>query len=216
MKKSEPRVFLPDRDELVGFGLIINQWANFENTVEDLIAGLLDIPNFNGRLFTSGMSYLAKRDLLLVMIEQQYKLKITKGSLFFSELDQILKEAEFFLAIRNCVAHSMWLKGTRKTAIKPARFRARGKLLLRGHSRKERDYTSEELIGIGLDINSLALRLRRLEVKYKLSVARTASQKIFDQVLLSMPSRVQRTPQSNPNDPPKRGKPRRQRKSSHP
>jgi len=83
-------LFLPNRDENVGLGLIVNRWALFESFIEEVIAGLLRIDSFNGRLFTSGMTYNAKRDLLRVMIEYPHQLRVRRGSAFLDELGNIL------------------------------------------------------------------------------------------------------------------------------
>jgi hypothetical protein len=208
MARKSKRPLLPNRDEYVGFGLIINRWAGFESLVEDVIAALLRIDSFNGRLFTSGMGYLAKRDLLRTMTEQQSKLKVPRGSDFYADLDKILVEAEPLLTVRNWVGHSIWIPGTRPDAIKPILFRARGKLKIAGHDPKERDFVSEELIEIGLAINELGLRLKQLAIRHRLLTARTAAQKRDHATVLALQFQTPPTLQSNRADPPRRGKPK--------
>jgi hypothetical protein len=183
MTRKPKRLFLPSRDELVGFGLIINQWAKFENMVEYTIAALLRIDDFNGRLLTSGMTYASKRDLLRVMIEQQTQLKAPRGSAFYAELSDILDDAEKLNDIRTSVAHSVWIKGTRPDTIKPIRVRARGKLRIRGHDPKERDFNIKELISIGIDIGDLVYRLVQTAFKHRVFGTRFAPKTIRETIL---------------------------------
>jgi hypothetical protein len=183
MALKSKRLFLPSRDELVGFGLIVNQWAKFETLIEYTIAALFRLEDFNSRLFTSGMTYVAKRDLLRVMIEYPVKLKAPEGSPFYTDLSEILNEAEKLVGTRNEVAHSIWIAGTRPDTIKPIRFRARGRLQVKGHDPKEQDFAFKELISIGLDIGDLTFRLAQAALKYRVFNSRFASKSVREAIL---------------------------------
>jgi hypothetical protein len=127
------------------FGGIVQEFARFERLVEVTIGVLLGMQPGLAALVTASLGYNAKCDTLLSLVA-------------VSEMDEALRdgirshiqEVNAFAALRNSIAHHVWVTGTRPGSVKPLSVTARGgKGKIKGLKDDEPDYTIDDLSGMG-------------------------------------------------------------------
>ena len=144
----------------LAFALIIQSFARLEHLIEMTISAVGNIEYEKATILTAGLGYQGKRDALFGILGTA---NITESQI--DEIRAFLDEANKFNSIRNFIAHSIWVAGTRSGSIKPLAMRVRGNLKYMGVLDSERDYTESDLIGISdklaLINNSYTAFLRR-------------------------------------------------------
>jgi hypothetical protein len=130
---------------LMVFGGIVHGFARIEGLMIATTATVADVDAAFVNVLMRGLGYEQKRDALYSYFE------------LYETPDDIQQPIRDFLdaihehqPLRNHIAHSYWVRGTRANSIKPATLRVRGgKGKVLGLDTTEKDYTLEELAAIG-------------------------------------------------------------------
>lgn len=130
------------REMLVAFASIIQSFARLEFVLQLTMAAVGRIGLDAAMPLTAGLGYQGKRDALFAISEGA---NVPQHQL--DEIRSFLDEADRFNALRNAIAHSVWVPGTRPNSIKPMGIKVRGKLKYVGVLDSERDYTQADLLG---------------------------------------------------------------------
>jgi hypothetical protein len=134
------------------FGLIVQQFAQFERIVEFVINSAI-----RGKvlgltsLVLSGLSYSKKCDLLKALL--QIVILPANGN---TAISRFIETFNTHKALRNFIAHSAWTPGARPDAIRPLSISANwGKLKVFGLEDSEREYTTLELLEIAAELRDI-------------------------------------------------------------
>ncbi len=132
----------PGPQHLMAFGAIIQWFARYEFLMQAAMAGILGADLGSVVVVTAGLSYNGKRDALLSLTNLT-DLAPEKGRQIKAHLDSMHKHS----ALRNAIAHSIWVPGSRDNAVKPMRIITKGGVgKTIGHDEGETDHTPEELL----------------------------------------------------------------------
>ena len=145
-------------DHITAFGAIINLCAKIENQMQITMAGIVGLNLGTTMVFTAGLSYLWKRDVL-----KNLNAMCTLPNDANATLNDLINEFDQFQQLRNVIAHSIWTNGTRCAAVKPMRLKIRsGKPVAVGVEDTERDYTHDELWAEAKRLNALSQRFSEM------------------------------------------------------
>jgi hypothetical protein len=131
-------------DHMMAFGSIVQHFARHEFLMQGIMCALLKIPLSNVSMLTSGLGYAGKRDALRSLLRDTDIAGDRRERIVW-----FLGELHKHNQLRNHVAHSMWIAGTRPGSIKPLGADPRGgdaKFL--GLDPAEKDYMLAELTEI--------------------------------------------------------------------
>jgi len=142
-------------DFAVLFGFIISMFAKLERQMTIAMAGLLDTDLGTAAILMSAAGFSAKRQTL-----HHINWTTPMAGTFNADLSALLAEIELLTKVRNLIAHSIWVRGTRPDSIRPMNIDTRGKRLkLFGHEDTERDYTVDDIRNEGRKIDALQREL---------------------------------------------------------
>ncbi|MTJ82175.1 MAG: hypothetical protein F8N37_14370 [Telmatospirillum sp.] len=139
---------------LLAFGAIVQWFARHEYLMQTAMAGITGTDLSTILVLTAGLSYTAKRDAL-ASLTHTTGLPEPVGEAVRTYLDDLNRHN----GLRNAVAHSMWVPGSRPDSIKPMRLIVRGGIGKPvGHIEDERDYLAEELLQVATDVAGIYQR----------------------------------------------------------
>jgi hypothetical protein len=134
--------------ELAAFGAVVQCFARVELLMQAMMAALTGADLDAVMLMTSSLSYSARRDALLSLVDGVDMAEARRDGLK-ARLGRIQRDGK----LRNWIAHSTWKPGTRPGSIKPFQVQSRGgKMTALGFDEAERDWTTAELIEIADDL----------------------------------------------------------------
>lgn len=131
-------------EHMAAFGSIVQHFARHEHLMQGIMCALLKIPLSNIAMMTAGLGYAGKRDALRSLL-RDVDIADDRRERIAWFLGQLHQHNQ----LRNHVAHSMWIAGTRPHSIKPLGADPRGgdaKFL--GLDSSEPDYLLGELVKI--------------------------------------------------------------------
>lgn len=166
----------PTSQHLMAFGAVIQWFARHEFLMQTAMAGITGMDLGPVAVLTAGLNYTAKRDALLSLIQAT-----TVSEDKTQQIREYLDELHKYNALRNSIAHSLWVQGERANAIKPMRLVVRGGVVkLLGHAEGEQDFTAEELLQSASEIAGIYNRFLEFLIASKLipesAVARNNAQ----------------------------------------
>jgi hypothetical protein len=105
-------------EHLAAFGVVIQAFVRADHLIQAAIAGVMKVNPAPVAVLIAGMSYSARRDALLALLEvtalPPKQAEMTKGY-----LADIHKHSK----LRNWIAHSHWTQGSREGSVKPLQMR---------------------------------------------------------------------------------------------
>jgi hypothetical protein len=145
MAEPSERIALVSPELMMIFGTIIYGFARIEGLMIATTSVVADVDSAFVNVLMGGLGYGQKRDALYSYFE------------LYETADGIQRPIRDFLdaihehqGLRNHIAHSYWVPGTRERSIKPASLRVRGgKGRVLGLDTAEKDFTLEELAAVG-------------------------------------------------------------------
>ncbi len=136
---------------LMAFGAVIQWFARHELLIQTTMAGIAGIDLGTAVVLTAGLSYAAKRDALLSLVNTT-----DLPDEIADTIRRYLDDLHRHNGLRNAIAHSMWVQGSRPGAIKPMRLIVRrGVGRPMGLAEDEPDHTVEDLLGRVADLAGL-------------------------------------------------------------
>ncbi|MGX1099977.1 hypothetical protein [Amorphus sp. MBR-141] len=127
-------------DHFAAFGRILHAFARVESLYEAAIMSALELEPFQAAMTLAQSGYEQKKQLLFAIIEES-SASADQAKEFKKLIDAISAKS----ALRNNIAHCVWRGGKRTGSIKPFVIKTKAKLLLLGHSDRERDWIAAEL-----------------------------------------------------------------------
>ena len=132
-------------EHLTYCGAIVNQFARYELIMLGVMATMLKVEVAPLGMIVSGLGYTAKRDAFLSLLRAK-----TMPPEHLAKVEEFDAAIHTYVGLRNAIAHSTWVEGTRPDSAKPFSYSVRGgRFKIKGLANNERDYTPEELFEIG-------------------------------------------------------------------
>jgi hypothetical protein len=132
---------IPNLSHFARFGAIIYAFARIEHLIQAATAAVSGVEDSKLAVLTRSMTYAQKRDTLYsyLVIDNFAPDKA-------AQIRDLFDRAHEFNYLRNCIAHAIWVEGTRPASVRPQYIDVRfGKGRLVGFDDDERDYTMDEL-----------------------------------------------------------------------
>lgn len=140
-------------DHMAAFGSIVQHFARHEYLMQGIMCALLKVPASNIGLITAGHGYAGKRDALRSLLHD-IEIAADRKERIVWFLGQLHKHNQ----LRNHIAHSMWIAGTRPNSVKPLGVDPRGgdaKFI--GLDPAEKDYLLRELVKIADELGKTTI-----------------------------------------------------------
>ena len=144
-------------DHLSRFGSIVHSFARLEYLIQSTMAAVAELEDTKIVLLTKSLTYSQKRDTLYSYLEF-YRVSAARQA----EIRNFLDRAHKHNALRNNIAHALWLEGSLPGTIRAGyidvRF-GRGKIV--GYGEDDADYSVDELGNIANELRSIVNNLIR-------------------------------------------------------
>jgi hypothetical protein len=152
VKYTSPTV---TEEHAIWFGIIVHLFAKCESNMRVAIAGILNIDMGSALIMTGELQYRQLRQTLM-------HLNNTRGvnGYIVDGVNDALDGIHSYSKLRNWIAHSTWVEGSRPKSIKPLRLITRSdfpKTL--GVHHNENTYTPKELEEAAIGLESASIKL---------------------------------------------------------
>jgi hypothetical protein len=164
-----------NKAHIKAFGSLTYHYAQVEVSFQKLLAGMLDIDPKVAIILAAPYRAVDLRNVVKSVAKE---LEWPDGAL--EKLIQIVGDSKPASQLRNHVAHSQWIAGTRPTSIKPIGLDIRQeRARLYGHLDEERDWTAPEIEEVAGSLNALVTRIVIFaqETGLAANIARRASER---------------------------------------
>ena len=137
-------------DHFVGFGMIVQQFAQIDALLEEAIRDMLNLQIEQSGFLMPELRHEQKRNIFLAVLDSVNVNPERKAA-----VQKLIEEIVTKSRLRNHVAHSIWMRGRKPGNIKPISLTVKAKIKALGVHHNEKEYSAQDLMNEAYDISRI-------------------------------------------------------------